>query len=200
MLSAEPVRALPAKSSVVAASAALGAGYGAAFGALAMGFRNDDMLFGGLGGALLGLIGGGALGVVALPMGSRSGWCWAAILAGVILGGIAPSFAVSGQVIWDAPHSQTGPLWGLLTAVTPPVIAAALGLAVARGLNAGRSRVPGVQGVVNAIHAARVTAQSRDRSRATTEVLPAPAPAGHGDEPSPAGLPSAAGGETACLM
>src|ERR1043166_6177419 len=92
-MSGEQDRVVATKGNFVVACATLGAGYGAAYGVLATGFTAGDLLFGALGGALLGSMGGGSIGVVGLLIGSRLGWRCAAILGGVILGGVAPGLA-----------------------------------------------------------------------------------------------------------
>jgi hypothetical protein len=180
------------KTNVVIACAGLGAGYGAVYGGLWTSFAtNDDCLLGALCGALLGVLTGGGIGAFGLLVGNWLGWRLTAIL-----GGLAPGCALFGLAWWV---SEPGGVWSageLVSLAAPAMIAAVVGIAVALGLRTGRSRVPGVQSVVEAVNEVRARPQHGKRPAVSAELVPARAPEGRGDEPSPSGMPPARlGGE-----
>jgi hypothetical protein len=86
--------------------------------------------------------------------------------------------------------------WGfeLAFVVIPALLAGCIGAVVVCSLQAGRSRVPGVNWLVAVVGEPRPQRWSPARLRPTREMVPAHLPEGRGDEPSPANLPSAGTG------
>jgi hypothetical protein len=131
-----------------------------------------------------GAIGGGVAGVI----GNFARSVWACCLAGMV-GGLAPLATLWLVFLRLQPEGPNGPipLMLQLLAVLPVVAGGLLGLAVGRGLQSGRSAVPGVQALVEKMQRVDAPEPARPRSIPPAEVTPAAMPAGRGDEAAPAG-------------
>jgi hypothetical protein len=170
------------KFNVWGACVALGAGYGAAFCAICGTLRCPvfGTVIGTLGGAMYGSVCGCVAGIAGNVVGGRIGWG----LAG-LLGGLTPL-----AIIW--PWLQTGQnlsmsVPGMLIVFLPPaVLGLGLGLSVGCAIRTGRSSIPGVDGLIKAIHDDGRPWDAKLWSL-PTEVVPTATPEGRGDEVAPAG-------------
>jgi hypothetical protein len=154
---------------VMGACVLFGAAYGAVCGAL-----YGTLLVPGFGtafGAVYGLMMGCVSGIIGGVVGGPLGWC----LAGM-LGSVAP---------WLLDGSWTV-LWNLFV-VPPAGIGGCLGVAVGLGLRKGKSRLPGVEPLSRVIYPDGPPRRPAGTPTAPSEVAPAGAPAGRGDETAPAG-------------
>jgi hypothetical protein len=147
-----------------------GAVYGGVCGATYAGIltRGEGIVIGGFFGGVMGCVSG----AVGCLIGGPYGWC----LAGV-LGAISP------WIMLGVPGLELGDFDIVLA---PALIGGALGIAVGRGLRKRKSRLPGVVKLATILDGARRPALVPKRPGAPTEVTPARAPEGRGDETIPA--------------
>jgi hypothetical protein len=126
-------------------------------------------------GVLCGAVSGGLFGLLGSFARGPAGWC----LVGALAGYLMPS-------LWAQPPFEHPSLWFSEWNVLPALIAGSLGLAIGGGLRSDRSRLPGVRRLRKVLHE-----ESRPRGQAPppavpAEVTPSLAPAGRGDETTPA--------------
>jgi hypothetical protein len=166
--------------------------YGAAYGAVAGAFcgmnlsgDREALVAGAVSGVVLGTLGACIYAAAGTVMTGRMGWG----IAG-ILGGAVPT-ALGWLLVRDMNDAFSLAPSILLTGL----IGAGLGLAVARGLHGGQSRVPGVMGLVEVIQEAMSAQRSGEASGVAAEVAPAAPPVGRGDETSPGSLEPRVRGE-----
>jgi hypothetical protein len=158
-----------------------------------------ESLQGALAGALFGAMIGGAVGLVGHRLGGRIGWCLAGAYGGLgIVGGILVFLSSHcdpyREVLLLPPPYATIATWGFGYLLTGGL----LGLAIGSAVQSGRSRVPGVQYVAQVITEVNPPVPPTEASQPAAEVIPAAAPEGRGDEPSPSALPSAGSGGGVC--
>jgi hypothetical protein len=104
----------------------------------------------------------------------------------IVLGWLAPGLILISLTFLAEADGPETLVFALIALAPGSLVIASLGIAVARALRTHRSAVPGVQRLVTAVN--DVCAEPRDHGRAgiSAEVAPASAPAGRGDEPTPA--------------
>jgi hypothetical protein len=167
--------------------------FGAAYGAVFGGFYEpvfwdgeatellSPATHGALFGAGFGALGGGVAGFIGNIVGGRVGWCLAGVLGGVGSAACLWYFTCLAQpwierVFWPQ---------ALLACAGVVLIGSFLGVMLGAGLRKGRSVVSGVQLLVAIINDGSASGRSGTPHGARTEVSPAAAPEGRGDEPAP---------------
>lgn len=141
-----------------------------------------------LGVAPAAMIAGAVGGCVAGVAGNFTRRLRACVLAGMA-GGLAPvaTFILIALIEEGGWPREALPLGLQVLAMAPVVIGGLLGLAVGRGLQTGRSAVPGVQTLVEKMQRLDAPEPPRPHPVLPAEVTPAAMPAGRGDEAAPAG-------------
>jgi hypothetical protein len=131
-------------------------------------------------GAFYGAIGGCVFGVLGGLIGGPAGWR----LAGLV-GGLVAALAVLHPGGWNHGGLAMMPTWFY---VLPSVIGGSVGTGIGVGLRRGASPLPGVTHFAETVRAIETEPLPPRLPRPTwpSELTPAAAPEGRGDEPSPA--------------
>lgn len=134
----------------------------------------------GLLGATTGALGGHFAGVSGRIIGYRTAWA----LAGLFFGGCMGLFDIPTCRCGPGAHSESTPL-DLLLIVISALIGGLIGLGIGNALHSRRSSWPGVQRLAAVIHDGHPPRSTPGSERAASELAPAGAPEGRGDEAAP---------------